>query len=60
MCDEGFNPQFGARPLKRVIQHRLENPIATGILSGEYEQGDTIDVLEKDGELVFLKAASAK
>jgi ATP-dependent Clp protease ATP-binding subunit ClpA len=43
-----------------VIQQRLENTIATGILSGEYEPGDTIDVLEKDGELVFLKAASAK
>ena len=58
--DEGYDPQFGARPLKRVIQRRLENPIATGILSGEYEQGDTIKVHEKDGELVFLKAASAK
>jgi ATP-dependent Clp protease ATP-binding subunit ClpB len=60
LCDEGYNPQFGARPLKRVMQHSLENPIATGILSGLYEPGDTIDVLEKDGELVFLKAASAK
>ena len=60
LCDEGYDPQFGARPLKRVIQQRLENTIATGILSGEYEPGDTIDVLEKDGELVFLKAASAK
>lgn len=58
--DEGYDPQFGARPLKRVIRRRLENPIATGILSGEYEQGDTIKVHEKDGELVFLKAASAK
>lgn len=60
LCDEGYDPQFGARPLKRVIQHRLENPIATGILSGEYESGDTIEVQEKDGDLSFTKATKAK
>ena len=42
ICDEGFDPQFGARPVKRVIQHRIENPIANGILSGKFEAGDTI------------------
>jgi ATP-dependent Clp protease ATP-binding subunit ClpB len=60
LCDEGYDPQFGARPLKRVIQHRLENPIATGILSSEYESGDTIEVQEKDGDLSFTKATKAK
>ena len=56
LCDEGYDPQFGARPLKRVIQHRIENPIATSILSGDYEAGDTIQVDESDGELTFAKA----
>ena len=55
ICDEGFDPQFGARPLKRVIQHRLENPIANGILSGEYDAGDTVSVDCTDGKLMFSK-----
>ena len=40
LAEEGYDPNFGARPLKRVIQHRLENPIASSILRGEY--GDCI------------------
>ncbi|MDG1136611.1 MAG: AAA family ATPase, partial [Phycisphaerales bacterium] len=60
LCDEGYNPQFGARPLKRVIQTRLENPIATGILNGDYESGDSIEVQEKNGDLLFTKAPKAK
>ncbi len=55
LCDEGYDPQFGARPLKRVIQHKLENPIALGILQGRYEAGDTIEVGYSDDELVFSK-----
>ena len=60
LCDEGYDPQFGARPLKRVIQTRLENPIATGILNGNYESGDSIEVQEKNGDLLFTKAPKAK
>ena len=56
LCDEGYDPQFGARPLKRVIQHRLENPIARGILNGEYESGDTIEVDVIDGDLTFANS----
>ena len=44
LADEGYDPQFGARPLKRVIQQRIENPIATKILAGDLEPGDTIAV----------------
>ena len=50
LAAEGFDPQFGARPLKRVIQQRIENPIATRILSGTYEEGDTIVVTTNGGE----------
>jgi len=42
--EEGYDPSFGARPLKRVIQQRLENPLAGLILKGEYMEGDTIRV----------------
>jgi ATP-dependent Clp protease ATP-binding subunit ClpB len=44
LAGEGFDPQFGARPLKRVIQQRLENPIATKILGGELSDGDCVAV----------------
>jgi ATP-dependent Clp protease ATP-binding subunit ClpB len=44
LAAEGYDPQFGARPLKRVIQQRVENPIASRILVGEYRAGDTIVV----------------
>jgi len=42
LAEEGYDPQFGARPLKRLIQQRIENPIATRILAGEFAEGDTI------------------
>ena len=42
--EEGYDPTYGARPLKRVIQQKLENPLATRILSGDFAEGDTIRV----------------
>jgi ATP-dependent Clp protease ATP-binding subunit ClpA len=48
LADEGYDPAYGARPLKRVIQHRLENPLASRILRGEFAEGDTIRV-DADG-----------
>src|SRR3954451_1790453 len=44
LADEGYDPQFGARPLRRVIQQRVENPLAKRILHGEFAEGDTIRV----------------
>jgi ATP-dependent Clp protease ATP-binding subunit ClpB len=44
LADEGYDPQFGARPLKRVIQQQLENKLASSILRGDYAEGDTIRV----------------
>ncbi len=52
----GFDPVYGARPLKRAIQQQLENPLAQKILSGEFGTGDTIHVEAKSGQLVFRKA----
>lgn len=49
----GYDPVYGARPLKRSIQQNLENPLAQALLSGEYQPKDTIKVLVKDNQLVF-------
>ncbi len=52
---EGYNPQYGARPLNRLIQTKILNPIASKIISGEIKAGDKILVEEKDGELIIQK-----
>ena len=52
---EGFDPQFGARPLKRAIQDLLLDPLATKLLIGEFKPGDRIKVSARDGELEFEK-----
>ena len=54
LADEGYDPQFGARPLKRVFQQRLENPIATRILAGEFNEGDTILIDHQGKSFVFV------
>jgi ATP-dependent Clp protease ATP-binding subunit ClpB len=51
----GFDPVYGARPLKRAIQTQLENPLATKILAGEFAGGDTIEVEAEGGKLAFHK-----
>ena len=53
--EEGFDPQYGARPLKRTIQKEIVNQISKMILSSEVYKGDHIHVTVKDGELVFSK-----
>jgi len=55
--EAGFDPVYGARPLKRAIQHQLENPLAQRILRGEFAAGDTIRVTARDGVLAFERAA---
>ncbi|HEY5303342.1 MAG TPA: AAA family ATPase [Acidimicrobiales bacterium] len=53
LAREGFDPAFGARPLKRVIQRRIEDPVALAMLEGVYRDGDTITVDAEDGVLSF-------
>ena len=52
----GFDPVYGARPLKRAIQHELENVLAQKLLAGEYAPGDTIQVDANDSGLVFVSS----
>ena len=51
--EAGFDPVYGARPLKRAIRQQLENPLAQEILSGRFGQGSTVRVELLDGELRF-------
>jgi len=53
LIDKGFDPLFGARPLKRTIQRFLEDPLASDIISKRFQEGSTIKVLRKYEELVF-------
>jgi ATP-dependent Clp protease ATP-binding subunit ClpB len=55
LAKEGYDPQFGARPLKRAIQEHLLDPLATKLLAGEFKPGDKVKVSAKDDELVFQK-----
>jgi ATP-dependent Clp protease ATP-binding subunit ClpB len=53
LSQEGYDPQFGARPLKRVIQREVENRVARAILDGTIRDGDMVDIDAKDGKLVL-------
>ncbi len=56
---EGYDPTYGARPLKRVIQRRLQDPIAMAILEGRFTEGDTVEVDAKDGEITISRVGPA-
>ena len=53
LTDLGYSPEYGARPLKRVVQKELETPIARGIISGEFNEGDTV-VVDADLDAIRL------
>jgi len=53
ITDIGYNPNYGARPLKRVIQKELENEIAKHILKGKYKEGSTIKIEKKESNFIF-------
>jgi len=56
LAEVGYDPVYGARPLKRAIQRNIENPLAQKLLQGEFVSGDTIRGTVKDHQLVFEKA----
>jgi ATP-dependent Clp protease ATP-binding subunit ClpB len=56
LSEAGWDPTYGARPLKRAIQRLVENPLALRLLEGDFTEGDTVRVDAADGELVFEKA----
>jgi ATP-dependent Clp protease ATP-binding subunit ClpB len=60
LAREGYDPTFGARPLKRTIQRLVQDPLAIKLLEGEFSEGDTVTVDVHGDEMVFTKAVTAE
>jgi ATP-dependent Clp protease ATP-binding subunit ClpB len=58
VAEGGWDPTYGARPLKRALQRLVENPLAMRLLEGDFAEGDTVLIDGRDGELVFEKAVA--
>jgi len=58
VADAGWDPTYGARPLKRALQRMVENPLALRLLEGDFGDGDTVRVDAQNGELVFTRAGA--
>jgi ATP-dependent Clp protease ATP-binding subunit ClpB len=58
LAEAGWDPAYGARPLKRAIQRLVENPLALRLLEGDFADGDTIRVDAREGEIVFERAGN--
>jgi ATP-dependent Clp protease ATP-binding subunit ClpB len=60
LVEAGWDPAYGARPLKRALQRLVENPLAKALLEGGFAEGDAIRVDARDGQFVFEKAVAAE
>jgi len=60
LISKGYNPEYGARPLRRAIQRYVENPLSTKILKGDFKEGDTVAISVEAEELSFTKAEPVK
>jgi len=54
LAHDGFDPDFGARPLRRVIQRQVEDPLALALLEGRYPEGSTVIVDAKDDDVALM------
>jgi ATP-dependent Clp protease ATP-binding subunit ClpB len=55
IAEEGYDPLFGARPLKRSIQRLVQNPLAIKVLNGEFDEGSVVEV-DREGEHLVFRA----
>jgi ATP-dependent Clp protease ATP-binding subunit ClpB len=53
LAEKGYDPEFGARPLKRLIQREVQDPLALKLLSGDIREGDVVEVDTGEGGLMF-------
>jgi ATP-dependent Clp protease ATP-binding subunit ClpB len=60
LADKGYDPSYGARPLKRVIQKHVQDQLAEAVLAGDIADGDKVEVIEKDGDLVIAEDVTAE
>jgi ATP-dependent Clp protease ATP-binding subunit ClpC len=59
LAEKGYDPQFGARPLRRALQRYVENPLSIQLLRGDFHPGDMVIIDEMGGELIFERHADA-
>jgi ATPases with chaperone activity, ATP-binding subunit len=59
LIEKGYDPQYGARPMRRAVERYLEDPFAEELLRGNVKVGDVVHVAAADGKLVFRVAAPA-
>src|SRR5690606_26814059 len=59
LAEQGYDPQYGARPLKRAIQRFIENPLSVQMLKGDFRPGDLIMIDEMGGQLIFERHMDA-
>ena len=59
LIEEGYDPTYGARPLKRAIQRRILDPLAVGVLQGEFKEGDLVRIDGAGGDLHFSRETVA-
>ena len=55
LVEDGFDPQYGARPLRRAIQHGVEDQLADRVLEGDFEPGDTVVVDADEGQIILRR-----
>ena len=55
LLDKGYDPSFGARPMRRAVEKHLEDPMAEEIIRGNLREGGTIVISAKDDQLVFIQ-----
>jgi len=53
LAEKGYDPDFGARPLKRTIQREVQDPLALKVISGEINEGDTVHISQQGDRLIF-------
>ena len=58
LVEEGYDPIYGARPLKRTLQRRVLDPLAMGVLQGDFGEGDTVSVDVADGHIALRRAVT--
>ena len=56
LAELGYDPDMGARPMKRIIQQKVEDPLSDALLGGQFEDGDTLIIDTKDGDIVIKRA----
>jgi ATP-dependent Clp protease ATP-binding subunit ClpB len=60
LAEEGYDPTYGARPIKRLLQQRIQNPLALALLQGEFQEGDTVQVdVDTTGDFTFHRVVTA-